>query len=147
MGKDLGVNNSILPIHKRAAAERRIKGVRPAIAAVIHQKSYIITAALQTTSECKQHNIEDLSQRFGLEHNMYALNKNRNDERSYKDRQSVMNTHKKFKKKIAQNYQKSYLTGGAENAGCKMNKKNSNIHHRHHNNMPTARISQKAQLN
>lgn len=132
---------NLLPIHKRAAAERRIKGVRPAIAAVIHQKSDIITAALQTTSECKQHNIEDLSQRFGLEHNMYALNRNRNDERSYKDRQSVMNTHKKFKKKIAQNYQKSYLTGGADNGGNKMNK-----HHRHHNNLPV-RISQKGQLN
>ena len=145
--QEKNINNSnqyvnLLPIHKRAAAERRIKGVRPAIAAVIHQKSDIITAALQTTSECKQHKIDDLRQKFDLEHNMYALNRNRHDERSYKDRQSVLNTHKKFKKKIAQNYQKSYLTGGERRS-----QNHADNHYMNQPSVPKARISQKAQLN
>ena len=99
---------NLLPIHKRAAAERRIKGVRPAIAAVIHQKSDIIMAALQTTSDCKQHKMEDLTEKYRQEHNMYTLNTRRVASKD-KDRKSVMNTNAKYRAKIAWSYNKTYM--------------------------------------
>jgi len=100
-----------IPIHKRAAAERRIKGIRPAIAAVIHQNSDIITAALKTQSEVggKKHKIEDLTKIYQMEHNMYAINKNRKAARKSMMLPNLMDKiTNKYKARIETNYVKTY---------------------------------------
>jgi len=83
-----------LPGHIRAAAERRIKGVRPAVRAVIHGKSSIITAALKNTTHSidggTRYHHEQLKEKYHLETNMVTVNSHRTEElrREHKSGQS-----------------------------------------------------------
>ena len=61
--------SKLVPIAERAAAERRIKGNRPSIAAIIHQKSTFVTAALKKSKE-----IDLMSDQYEFTSNMYYLN-------------------------------------------------------------------------
>lgn len=86
---EMVTETNLVPLHKRAATERRIRGNRPSIAAVIHQKSNIITAALSSGRE-----IDKLTQKYNMNKNMYQLNTARKDGilKSQNAKRGVMNS-------------------------------------------------------
>ena len=74
------LKTALVPSHERAAAERRIKGNRPSIAAVMYQNSGIISAALNGGQDINQ-----LSKKYRLQDNMYTLNKARYEKKKKAD--------------------------------------------------------------
>ena len=94
---DLINSRKLVPSHERAAAERRIKGNRPSIAAVIHQKSGIISAALNRSS----HEVENLSNEYRLQDNMFQLNKVRRESKYFK--KHILLSNKRASRKFNKN--------------------------------------------